>query len=311
MSYLIDNQVILLQRKHLKGKNCRIYKLDDSILKSKIVRFRNTDKVLLKKLQRNSISENDQVFLISEDIRKKLIEDLYGVEIDYSKSIFFLDSIEQDQEIYNKNIYSVDCVREKNIFFHFDNYGRLHTNFTILKSFIRKNCLLIDECPTSEIDIKNSQPLFLSKLFENMQNEIDRSEYSFFCHLTKEGVFYDYLQEKLNIKDKKVAKQLTYKVLFGKNYSSNYDKLFKSLFPTIHQAIKSYKRQNGDYRSLSHKLQKSESDFIFNVVIREIIARFPNIRLITCHDSIICKNTDKPLVESIFLEKFTEHFGQL
>jgi hypothetical protein len=60
------------------------------------------------------------------------------VDIDYVRSLFFLDSTLQYDDIYNKNKYSVECINDKHIFYHFDNYGRLHTNFTILKSFIRK-----------------------------------------------------------------------------------------------------------------------------------------------------------------------------
>jgi hypothetical protein len=83
--------------------------------------------------------------LIEEDIRAKLVTDLFSVKIEFDRAIFFLDSLKyQDYDIYNRNIYSVECINNQHIFYHFDNYGRLHTNYTILKSFIRKNCLLID-----------------------------------------------------------------------------------------------------------------------------------------------------------------------
>lgn len=63
-------------------------------------------------------------------------------------------------DIYNRNKYSIECINDKHIFYHFDKYGRLHTNFTILKSFIRKNCLLIDNEETYEFDIKKFTATF-------------------------------------------------------------------------------------------------------------------------------------------------------
>ena len=65
--------------------------------------------------------------------------------------------------------------------------------------------------------------------------------------------------------NKSDAKELTYKVFFGQNRdSSKYDKLFSSLFPTIHNFIKLYKKESGDYKIMAHDLQKAESNLIYN-----------------------------------------------
>ena len=71
-------------------------------------------------------------------------------------------------DIYNRNVYSIDSIDKKHIFYHFDEYGRMHTNYTILKSYVRKNYIFIDDDDVSEIDIPNSQPLFLTKLILNI-----------------------------------------------------------------------------------------------------------------------------------------------
>jgi hypothetical protein len=76
--------------------------------------------------------------------------------------------LDKDLDIYNKNLYSVDCINNKHMFYHFDSYGRMHTYFTRLRSFIRKNCVLMDGKETCEIDISNSQPLFLTKLIKHL-----------------------------------------------------------------------------------------------------------------------------------------------
>lgn len=307
ISYLVENDILQLTKNYSKGKNSRIYKLNDNILKNKISRYKNFDKVILKKINKiyqNTLKDNNN--FISENIKSRLISDLYSVMIDYDKSIFFLDTSIQEIHIYNKNKYSIDSLAQGDIFYHFDNYGRFHTNFTILKSFIRKNCLLIDGEETCELDIKNSQPLFLNKIINDNENlTMCNDEFNLYKKLTLNGSFYQYIQNALNIKEKKVVKDMIYKVFFGKNYQNKFDKSFKTLFPFIYDFIVKYKKINQDYKSLSYKLQNLESEFIFNKVINEIYKSNENIKLITCHDSIICKKSDYLIVKSIF-DKYLE-----
>jgi hypothetical protein len=315
IEYLVEMGAIQLTRNYQKGKNARIYKLSDKILKGEISRYKNSDKFLLKKYV-NAISivdENPSKLknAIDPEVKKKLVDDLFSVQIDYTKSIFFLDATNQDIDVYNKNKYSVECIRDNHIFYHFDDYGRMHTNFTILKSFIRKNCLLIDNEETVEIDIKNSQPLFLSKLIE--ENDIfivDENEFKLFKALTINGNFYQYLIDNSYKKiTKKEIKEVVYKVLFGKNYKNKSDDLFKRLFPTIYAFIKSYKKEMGNYRHLSYSLQRAESNLIFNRIIKKIMTLYPEIKVVTVHDSIICSRKYKDIVEIIFNTIINEEFN--
>jgi hypothetical protein len=306
ISYLKENGHIKLVMNHQKGKNARIYKLSDDIIFGKILRYKNNDKILMKKYK-NNVSQIDSSNRIKSQIRQevkqRLVYDLFNVQIDFERSIFYLDSIIQDTDIYNRNKYSVECIKDKHIFYHFDTYGRMHTNFTILKSFIRKNCLLIDGEATSEVDIKNSQPLFLCKLINNVNpNFINKSEFETFKYLTTNGLFYQYLIDNSDIKEKKKVKELVYKVLFGKNLSGKGDSIFKKLFPTVYKFIKFYKEETGNYRTLSHDLQKAESNFIFNKVVYELIKKYPDIKILTIHDSIIFQSKYKDSVKEIFDE---------
>lgn len=316
INYLIDRNILILRTNYKKGVNSRIYSVSESIFKSKISRYKNSDKVLLKKYKKKIFDticlSDDEVNHIDIDIKQRLISDLFNVDIDIDRSIFFLDSLKnKDIDVYNRNLYSVDSIKNKHIFYHFDNYGRMHTNFTILRSFIRKNCLMIDGHETCEIDISNSQPLFLTKLmFESKSNWVKGDEFEIFKELTLNGTYYQYLMDKLNIKDKKEVKTLTYKVLFGKNASrSNSDILFKSIFPTIHRFIVLYKKEHGDYKVLSHNLQKMESNLIFNKIIRKVIDNHPDIRIVTVHDSIIIPGKFKESVNAIFKSELLSEFG--
>lgn len=315
IDYLVSVNVLYLELNHRKGFRSRIYSLNSSIFKSKMGRYQNKDKVLLKKYKKKVFGTieliDDKSNHIDVDIKQKLISDLFNVDIETDRAIFFLDSLEKkDLDIYNRNLYSVDSINSKHIFYHFDNFGRMHTNFTILRSFIRKNCLLIDGEETCEIDISNSQPLFLTKLIHDSQtNWVKEDEFLIFKELTKNGTYYQYLMNTLNIKDRKEVKTLTYKVLFGKNAGrSKADKLFKSVFPTIHKFIVLYKKEHNDYKILSHHLQKMESNLIFNKIIRKVISNYPEVRIITVHDSIVIPRRYKESVNAIFQTELLSEF---
>jgi len=315
IDYLVSRNIIMMLVNYKSGTRSRIYALNESVLRGKIKRYRNSDKVLLKKYK-NKVSQVEEGgienSLIDSDVKSKLVDDLFHIEIEFDRSIFYLDSLKnEDTDIYNRNKYSVECINDKHIFYHFDNYGRMHTNFTILKSFIRKNCLLIDGKQTCEIDIKNSQPLFLSKLIEDSHTKwVNDDELQLFKFLTTTGKYYQYIMTELGITNKGDAKELTYKVLFGRNAkNSKPDALFSSIFPTIHNFIKLYKKEMGDYKILAYELQKAESNLIFNKIIRQIMTLYPEIKMVTVHDSIIVPMEDKDRVSAIFNSKLYEEFG--
>lgn len=308
MDYLVEAGVIEMTGNYLAGRNARVYRIVPDVLKGEIRRYVNADKTLIKKY-RNKVSQveeggiNDS--LIDADIKAKLVDDLFYVQVDYAKSIFYLDHLrDRGGEIYNRNVYSVQCVDQKHIFYHFDDYGRMHTNFTILRSFIRKNCLMIEGEPTHEIDIKNSQPLFLTRLIEDSKSRwVDADEFALFKYLTQNGLYYQYVMDCTDIKEKKLVKEWTYKVLFGRNASnSKADKAFQSLFPTIHTFVKLYKKEAGNYRLLSHHLQKAESNLVFNRIVRTVMERMPSVRMLTVHDSIIVQQCHREGVQAIFDE---------
>jgi hypothetical protein len=114
----------------------------------------------------------------------------------------------------------------------------------------------------------------------------------------------------LKISDKKKAKEITYKVLFGKNASnSKSDKIFKELFPTIHNFIKLYKKERGDYKILAYELQKAESNLIYNKIIKKIMILHPDIKMLTVHDSIIYPRKYKDIVTDFFNSEMKLEFN--
>jgi len=314
IQYLIDNNIIQLEKNYLKGQNSRIYSICEDILTGEIHRYKNVDKILLKKyINRYYQFEIDNTDFIPKEIKDKIINDLYSVKIQYDKSIYFLEHIKNDDiSVYNRNRYSVESINDKHIFYHFDHYGRVHSNFTILKTFIRKNCLLIDGEETCEVDLPNSQPLFLSKLIKDSDSRwVNREELNLFSVLVRNGNYYQYLIDNLKLSGKGEAKELTYKVLFGKNLkNSKWDVKFQKLFPTIHHFIKLYKKEYKDYKVLAWTLQRMESNLIFSEIIKTIMIVDPSIKVITVHDSIIVQQRYKDFLTSVFNSKIYENFDK-
>jgi len=314
IGYLENIGILKLISDYCVGKKTKTWQISEDIFLNPIKRFKNEDRTLLKKYINNVLSievKDANYSWIDNHLKQKLIDDLFYVSVDSESSLIYLNMLKQDLDSFNKNKFAVDCISDKHIYFHFDNYGRLHTNFTILKSFIRKSYLKIDGEEVAEIDIKNSQPLFLTKIIDMCGGKIvNLDEYNLFKYLTINGNLYQYLMDEFGIKDKKEVKTIMYKVLFGRNHSRE-DKLFKKVFPSIFEFIKIYKREKGDYRALAYELQRSESKLIFNGVINEIVLNYPEIKLFTVHDSIVYPKKYKEVVEPIFYKKLEEIFGKI
>ena len=65
----------------------------------------------------------------------------------------------------------------------------------------------------------------------------------------------------------------------------------------------------GDYRILAYNLQRSESNLIFNKIIKKLMDIYPEIKIVTVHDSIICSIKYKDIVEIIFNKMLKEEFN--
>jgi len=148
IEYLVHHDFIHKVRNYSTTEHTsNLYALNDKkvSLKHHVIK----DYVLEKKLKK---SADTNVSMISSlktnippDIRKKLITDVYGVELDYDSALTFLNSLGSiSQRKYHMNLSMLNNIKDKNLFFTFDAYGRFHSNFTNLKKEIRNNYLKID-----------------------------------------------------------------------------------------------------------------------------------------------------------------------
>lgn len=215
-------------------------------------------------------------------VRLELIEGLKQVQIDRNAAIEWCDkNIDRNSIQYLSNIMSINRISNCSIYSHTDKWGRLHTNFTSLKKEIRQQFLSVNGNKLVELDIKNSQPFFLWLLMrENGCNGDSGYTESIF-----NGQIYDQLSSEIGC-NRSEAKIAIYKVLFGRNKTNQYDQWFQSKWPITYQWILDYKAECKSYKALAQRLQKRESQFIFNHLIPEIYKWHKPI-IITVHDSIL------------------------
>jgi hypothetical protein len=305
IEYLCENGFMSLVSKYYVGKKTNSYKIDSKSVYD-IIRWKSYDNFLLKKSKNRyetSITEMNQSS-IHPEIRVRLVDSLSKIQIDYDGAIRYLDELKNKNEIeeskYQKNLISIENINLQNIYFNFDDFGRFHTNYTILKKEIRNEFLTINNEILSEVDIKNSQPLFFAVLLKEELTDINGDTQKYF-DLVKSGLLYDDIVANSVLTERSEAKELIYKVLFGNNRSSKKEnKIFKTLYPSVYEYICEYKELRENYKELSHDLQRMESDFIFNKVVKEIFTTYPNIVLFTVHDSIVFPKSYQSKIESIF-----------
>lgn len=279
IDYLIDKDVIYLYKNYSTGKRYRTYRFTNNMKESKYLSCKITYTDILDN-KKNEL--NNETNDINSDITTHLIDSLHLVKLDYAKSKEILKSIENENSRHiNSNM--IDKIINGDIYAHFDEYGRFHTNFTILKKEIREHCLSINNNKIAELDIKNSQPFFMT-VFMKDRGFVD-SEYT---NDVISGKLYDKLTICAGIERKEV-KQEVFRILYGRNKNNNLgpvEKCFKEIYVNVYNWIVEYKKINNNYKILAQELQKTESKFIFGNIIPKIL-EWKTIPIITVHDSIL------------------------
>jgi len=301
IEYLIEKDFIYLYKNYSVGNKSKCYKLTNT---SKNIGYLSVNIQMPKKLLNKLEIINTNLNMVDEYIKNKLISDLYSVNINLDKSLEWIN--ENIKDIKAKFINETTCnkIYKKDLYYSFDNYGRFHTNFTILKKEIRNKYLKIDNENIKEIDISNSQPFFLYLLmkekgfvnFEGFDNDV------------LSGKIYEKILNNSSEKiTRKEAKINVYSILFGRTLTKNYwHKLFNNLYPSVYEWISNYKKENKNYKIIAQQLQSLESNFMFKKLIPNIINKNSNIKIITIHDSVIVQEQYYEDVKFIFLNSLTD-----
>ena len=142
---------------------------------------------------------------------------------------------------------------------------------------------------TVEIDLAQSQPEILGKL---LVRQLGNNTFS--STVMHEDI-YNYLEHHLNLKSRDKAKDVFYKMIFGKPYTYYESELFK-LFPDIAEWVlkqKTTKNPNNPskkvYSNVAYMLQRQESE-----IFRELWGKLnkQRIKFVPVHDSVIVREKD-------------------
>jgi hypothetical protein len=181
-----------------------------------------------------------------------------------------------------------------------DAFGwRFHSNLTQLKTEARKS-LRVRGKPLVEIDIKNSQPLFLAKLLR--ERGIEGCErYIAICQQD----LYAYLAAKAGVARSEAKQAIIETVFFARIGARHPIKtLFMKEFPQVWEYIEGVKKK--DYKKLARLLQWTEAQFVVYTVCERIRNEAPETFVATIHDSILHMPKDSEYVRAVLETEFAK-----
>jgi hypothetical protein len=252
LKILKNGEFIISDNNYSPGKKSKGYKINRKYLYGFLVEVKINPKTqLYKKILKAKINEKAHYNRLEPHL-KSMLQKFKSIEIDYPKALnWILDNIPSSQQHFHIN--SINHIQDKRFRYFGRNKtnSRLDTNFTNLKSELRQ--FLKEDFVN--IDLKNSQPFFLSILLNNIINNtivllcskshcLDTIE-TFgnkavkeilkihqkqkksnlvnllqFSHSTLHGTLYeDFIENYQHPFERVEAKEIMFKVLFSKNIS--------------------------------------------------------------------------------------------
>lgn len=187
---------------------------------------------------------------------------------------------------------------------HKDCYGRGHEKNTNLPKTLRQFVKLNGE-NWCNIDIKTAQPLFLCMYLKQIYKSESLDK---FTNAVLNGDIYSEF-ESLNHLPRDKRKPKFYFFLFADNEKMCYSPMFaefKEKYPSVLNFIQEIKKNN--HKVLAQELQRLESNFIYETVIKKLIEINPFMLLSTIHDSIICLEEYKDLVRATMIIEFAKKY---
>lgn len=280
--------------------------LEKEIAKINISQFKRGDEIVQDTFEVTFRKDNredkswmtkEKAISIATKDNKTLIEDTGRYYIMTEDSFINLKKISTQQSYQ-------DCLTrfEKKFYFAKRNNtnSRLDTNFTNMAScfsdYIFENNNLV------KLDLVNAQFAILSDIFSS---KLDTPDFLCFKEHSVNGSLYEYIQEKLNIKERKKAKVLVFELLFSHEDSKNpLKKELEKLFPSVVSLIDDFKKENG-YKKFSVMLQKRESEIFIDGIWKGL--KKEKKFCITKHDCLVVKKEDLEYVQ----DYVTNYFNKL
>ncbi len=182
-----------------------------------------------------------------------------------------------------------------------DDYGRFHSALTTLKRELRR-FLIVNDQTLSEIDIRNSQLLFLG--LEMQRKGIDSGDFLAKC----QDDVYQYVAGHAKTTRAKVKKTITQWALFSANddraQRTAIMQTFVRLFPETARFVYEFKQQKDGGSRLAKQLQRAESNFVIRTVCDRVRRERSDCFLATIHDSFLFLPDDAEYVRGVIEQEF-------
>ena len=201
----------------------------------------------------------------------------------------------------------VRWIQDKSWHYRFDlRNRRMYSNVANLVRELRAY-LRVGGSPLVEIDIKNSQPLFIGLVARDAG--VDCEKYLRLC----EKDLYQHLADQGGFTRQQVKEQLMKTALFSSNYAAAQKlpvkRLFDKLFPEMAEFIREQKKgekTKGDKPEgkFAIKAQYEESRFIIYSVCERIRKEKPDCWVGTVHDSVLTLPESVEYVISVMRDEF-------
>jgi hypothetical protein len=358
--------VIEIVRKARDGQ-AYLYRLGAVVRKQTFRKYDPQDRWLVRALRQ---WRNEQDRELTCPVRRYLREQLKRVRIDFAAATKRIRTLSFKGE---GRIDAENCLlrlHDQDWYFVPDDYGRVHHNLTCLKRELREY-LFVDGEPLVEIDIANSQPLFLGLAFFNWiqnnkslstlhskdgflvlssfkEDNIEHYLSSSFSHkvqeeehkrkkgkkgkekplrcplegivnnadalkylaLCEKGEFYKALAEMIGKNVSSPDKMNAFKesvygsLLFAKKVYPN-NKLveaFSTAFPSVYELVVAARVK--DKSRLAGWMQRIESAFVIDRVVKRLMAERPDRFFTTIHDAVLTTPGNAGYVEQVFREEF-------
>ena len=220
---------------------------------------------------------------------------------------------------------AADMIRRGEWFFIPDPYGRIHTNLSNLKKELRPFLRVDGEC-LQNVDIANSQPLFVGMLAKSeeegkgreeggspgslyvgqsdmngvaIQNDLDE-----YVDLCEKGGVYRFIHERLpGGQDYAETKRRVLASLYGKDSHRNHVyNILDRESPSLMEFVRQAKRRG--HKRFSHLAQRTESAFMFGQVVPRLMREQPKMFVGTIHDSVLAPAPEAEYVRETMLAEF-------
>ena len=183
--------------------------------------------------------------------------------------------------------------------------GALSLNQDNIESFITPLSLNIPQLQ-QEQEREDKLDIPLRCHFREIVNN-DGLKYLMLC---EQGQIYEYLAEasgediSTDKKRNRFKEKVFSHVLFAKrNHMTNsLAKVFKTEFPSIHEMI--VKAKQKDNAGMAKWMQRVESSFVIDRVVKRFIEERTDAFILTIHDSVLSKQEDADYIRNLFRQEF-------